>query len=398
VGGRMVQACSQQGLLFPSFVAADEHDQTLPGESNTAGQVETYEGLDASALLAACAAWIPPADCSETKGVIQSATAQQAKKFPVERFSSWLPAALSSSIVAAEGDVQLSVAALRASASSWLPPTSNEKAPCVEVRRLADALRNENATNGFAMQVQLYGVSAWLPFEDDNAVAAMTTVEVGFCKSSALASISAWMPQTDSLQVHPVKSHDKSEHSQPQSTPCLKLEPAKHASIYAWLPACNTSAAIVQDNLDGADSDIASILSSLAAWLPQTAPASSPAPKTQHPRLKPLCLPKQLALPLLPPPLPGQCDVVEVDPSSSARSKQSLPVRTSATLPSTAALATEKYSASGIGVGEGQVSSRRVSNAGGSIEVAPTAGRAAVGGGIHLEPLPRLMSTRRTRG
>ena len=60
---------------------------------------------------------------------IQSVAEQQANKFPVGSFFSWLPAAVSSSIVAAEGDVQLGVAALLTSASSWfkLPPTSNRK-------------------------------------------------------------------------------------------------------------------------------------------------------------------------------------------------------------------------------------------------------------------------------
>ena len=53
---------------------------------------------------------------------IQSVAEQQANKFPVGSFFSWLPAAVSSSIVAAEGDVtvQLGVTALLSVADQCL--------------------------------------------------------------------------------------------------------------------------------------------------------------------------------------------------------------------------------------------------------------------------------------
>ena len=112
-------------------------------------------------------------------------------------------------------------------------------------------------------------------------------------------------------------------------------------------------------------------------------------------------MPKLLVPLPQPPPLPGQCDhhcdVVEVHPSSP-QSKQSYPVQTSASLASTAALAAENYAAYGIGTGEGQVNARGVRAAGGGGEGVPSDGRAAVGGRMHLEPLPRLTAARKTRG
>jgi hypothetical protein len=238
----------------------------------------------------------------------------------------------------------------------------------------------------------------------------MTTERADWHAISVLASISAWMPQADPFPMHPaglnlppskLERHDECKSDDSKSVTCLTLEHAKLASICAWLPASNSSASSGEANLDGADSDTASMLSSISAWLPQTAVASNSAPKTQHPQEKPIVLPTLLAQALLLPSLPGQCDEV-IQSSPQWQPKQSppvlAPVQATAGLSSTATLATGRFSASGVRTGEGQVSSRAVGSDGSSGEGAPSAGRVAVGGRMHLEPLPRLTTTRRTRG
>ena len=74
-------------------------------------------------------------------------------------------------------------------------------------------------------------------------------------------------------------------------------------------------------------------------------------------------------------------------------------MRSSPRLSATAALASEKYSSSGIKTREGKIGSRGVSTAGGGGggESAPSAGKAAMGSGMQLEPLPKMIPARRTR-
>jgi hypothetical protein len=227
----------------------------------------------------------------------------------------------------------------------------------------------------------------------------MNMNEAGWDAASVLSSISSWMPQTDALPLNTsglnslpsrLERHGQAKPEDSQSVPCLLSDEAKLVSICAWLPASDASTASGEANLND------SMLSSLSAWLPQTAPASNSALKTQHPRQKALELPRLLAPLPRPPPLPGQCDVVEEDqPPLQGQSKQSLPVRESAALSSSSpdGLAAEKDSASRIRTGEARISG--VGNAGSGGKGVPSAGRAAVGGGMHLEPLPRRTSTRR---
>ncbi len=243
-------------------------------------------------------------------------------------------------------------------------------------------------------QVEL---SAWLPTEPVSAV--MATGEACRDAMSVLDCISAWLPQQTAALT-------KCTPEDRISAILLNSEQANRASIGTWLPASNAPGASVNANFDGADSDAESILSRLTAWLPQTTRASSgSAPKltVTHRRAKPLVLPKlhvPLPAPLRVPLLPGQCEI-ELDPLASPRwrPEQSLAVRTSPSLSATAALASEKYSSSVIRTREGKVGSPGVSTAGGGGggEGAPSAGKAAMGGGMQLEPLPKLIPARRTR-
>ena len=221
------------------------------------------------------------------------------------------------------------------------------------------------------------------------------------------AYVSAWIPSFDALYVHPaelnlrpsrLQTHDVCMPEDSKPGPCLMVDQAKLAEIRTWLPASNTSAASGEANLDGVDSGTASMLSSLAAWLPQTPHASSSAPETQRPRTTTkTALPKCLApLPPPQPPLPGQCDVVEVDQFVSPRCQheQALPVqapvRASAGLTSTAAVA---FETSGIRAGEG-VSSHEVRIAGYIGQGVSAASRVAVGRG--MQPLPKLTTKQRS--
>lgn len=313
--------------------------------------------------------------------------------------SSWLPPASNETAGTEEGG-HVEAIALLAAVSSWLPPASNETVPCVEVR-LADAPGQDGADHAFALQDEHSRVSAWLPPEAAVVVANTDTNEAGWDAASVFSRMSSWMPQIHALPLttsglNPLPSKlERDAWSKPkdsQAVPCLSSDQAKLVSICAWLPVSDTSTS------SGEASSNDSVLSRLSAWLPQTAPASSSAPKTQHPRRKALELPKVLApLPRPPPPLPGQCDVDEADQPplewQSKQSKQSLLVRESAILSSTDGLTTENYSASGTRTGEPRI--RGASYAGGGDEDVHSAGRAAVGGGMHLEPLPRRTPARR---
>ncbi len=86
---------------------------------------------------------------------IQSVTEQQANKFPVESFFTWLPAAVSSSIVAAEGDVtvQLGVTALLSVADQ-----------CLFLVQVATYIEQEDGTDIFFHNSLLFAKfqEAWL--------------------------------------------------------------------------------------------------------------------------------------------------------------------------------------------------------------------------------------------
>ena len=145
VGKRKEQALSQQGLHFPLSAAADEHSPAQLRFS-TAGPDTNIS--DPSALLAACTAWLPPVTCSDKEDAVQNAVGvgQRAMHLAVERFSTWLPTAASSTVAVEVDDWNLNVAAAAelVRASSCLPPTLHDD---------------------LASQVELSRVSTWLPPE-----------------------------------------------------------------------------------------------------------------------------------------------------------------------------------------------------------------------------------------
>ena len=347
--------------------------------------------------------WLPPQPASASAAIMRAG----------EGFSCWLPPAASSAAAATGYDRQMDVASLLASASFWLPPSPNEMAQHMEVRRLVDEpVRDIYADYGLATQVEHSRVSAWLPHEP--ASAAIATAEAGWDATSVLGCISAWMPQTDVLPMHQAAiTHTPSRRERMDGctpddrlhAPCLNFKQPNLANICSWLPASDTSAAGVDAKFNGVDSDLASMLSSLTAWFPQPAPASSSAPKSTNRLAIPSVFPKLPAPPLrltIEPLLPGQCEV-EVDSwtCSELQPKQSLPVRSAPRLTSNAALASEMHSVSGGRTRDVKVSSHGIGSAGGSGgkgEGVPSAGRTAMGSGMQLEPLPRLTAARKTRG
>jgi hypothetical protein len=177
-GDRMGHAITKEGLHLPCSAAADKHGQVMTEESKA--QDETCDELDENALLAACTAWLPPAACSNNEGTLQPVTEQLAMHLGVERLSAWLPAAVTSSVAAEDGNRHMDVAALLASTSCWLPPTSLPSAPASANCTLLKA--DERFTS-------------WLPPAASESTATVSAREDRHMNVTAfLASASSWLP------------------------------------------------------------------------------------------------------------------------------------------------------------------------------------------------------------
>jgi hypothetical protein len=205
-GERVEQpACSKQSLVLPCSAAAN-HGGMMLGEFNTAGQEMTCDELDKSALLAACTAWLPPAACPNNQGAPQPVPEQQATHLSLERFSTWIPAAVESSAQAAEVNGHMDVAALLASsssASSWLPPISCDGLDTQE--RVSAWLPHELLPASSAMLKAGDRVSAWLPPTASSAASAATRKDRLMDVTAFLASPSSWLPPASNENVPSVE-------------------------------------------------------------------------------------------------------------------------------------------------------------------------------------------------
>jgi hypothetical protein len=200
-GGELVgQTFSKHGLHVPCSAAAGKNKMLL--EFNTSGQNTTCDELDASALLAACTAWLPPAACSDIEGALQPVAEQEGQYLIVDRFSTWLPAADTFAVAGAEGNRHLDVAALLASTSSWLLPTSYDyPATQVDCARVSTWLSPELAAANSAMLKAGDGFSSWLPPPALIAAAAGTGEGGHMDASDLLASVSSWLPPASNETV-----------------------------------------------------------------------------------------------------------------------------------------------------------------------------------------------------